>query len=302
MAAARWLTGIAVAVVVGGAAAGAVALWPADSGPRLSARHTSSPAPKPSVVDGIPNGTHVSATGTVVRLPGGAELCFDNGMVLDSAGGTETADCVGDVVQLRGRHVHSGNGDGRRRTVEGIWQSGAIVVTGVLPPKPDPDAMRLTHVPCPEPPGGWSPLANYDPRTPNIDYHAFELYRHTHRHVITSVASFRPPGFGPVLTLASTEPAATRAALAAAYPDALCVVASKHSWEEVARARHLNKALVQQHEQLGLNEVGQEVTADGQPAVEIGVRHDSPTLQALLRGIPADLIDLRPLIEILDQR
>ena len=277
------------------------ALWPAASQSHRDAADRSPASLKAAVVDGIPNGARVLATGDLVRLPGGAELCLGSGMVLDSmvvGESTYSADCTGDVVQLRG--IRGGDGDARRRSVVGIWQSGTIVVRDVRAPEPDPDERWLDHPPCPEPAGGWSPLSNYDPRTPNIDYRAFERYRHLHRHVITSVASFRPKGFGPVLTLASTEPEATRAALQPAYPDALCVVASTHPPDVIAMAHHRLRKALYAGQVPGMFEVGTRTSAAGQTVIEVGAHNDRPELQAVLRGIPPDLIELHVLIEILD--
>lgn len=297
---ARWLAGVAVAAVLGGTVAGAVVLWPTRSPSHRLAAHRSTASADAAVVDGILDGTRVRATGDLVRLPGGAELCLGGGLVLDSSvvgAPTDSADCTGDVVQLRG--IRGGSGEARRRSVVGTWVSGTIVVREVRPPEPDPDESRLDHPPCPEPPGGWSPLSNYDLRTPNIDYRALDHYRHLHPHVIAGVASFRPKGFGPVLTIASTEPEATQSALESAYPKALCVVASTHAPDVVAKAYHRLQKALYAGKVPGMFEVGKQISPAGQPVIEIGAQNDRPELEAVLRGIPQDLIELHVQIEIL---
>src|SRR2546423_363851 len=99
MADGRVLTGVVAAAVVAGAAAGAVALWPAKSSPGFTAAGTSTPAPRhQTAVDGIPDGSRVAATGLLQRDASGARLCLDNGMVLDAFGGGVCSD----EVHLRG--------------------------------------------------------------------------------------------------------------------------------------------------------------------------------------------------------
>jgi len=46
-------------------------------------------------------------------------------------------------------------------------------------------------------------------------------------------------------------------------------------------------------------EVGKQISPAGQPVIEIGAQNDRPELEAVLRGIPQDLIELHVQIEIL---
>jgi hypothetical protein len=298
MAERRWVAVAAVLGVVTAAAVGAVLLWPDGS----ATRHVSTPiasassSPADEVVDGIPNGSRVSTTGTVARVAGRLRLCLWSAEPL-----MYTDDYCSQPVYLRDPDGLLAGAVGKKRIVTGIWESGWIEV-GTAERAPAIDyAFDLVDPPCPTPAGGWAYLQEYNPKTPNIDYRAFEAYRRDHPRVVTGVASFRPSELQPVLVLDSTDPQDTRAALASAYPDALCVVRSEFTWDELHDAkRQLDQAL-KDGLLPGVIEFGTDMQPDGQTRIALGVRNARAEIDDVIGGMPKGLVDLQTVITVLDQ-
>jgi hypothetical protein len=242
----------------------------------------------------------VRATGTVAVDGDRYQLCLRQSMSLELTRRDEDAPQCDDQVSLRDAGDLLTGTDGTRRQVTGMWDAGWIDVRQVDKAPPEQFDDDITDPPCPAPDGGWAYLKEYDPRTPNADSRPLDRYQHDNPRVLTAVAYFRPTELQPVLTVASTDPGATRAALAPSYPDALCVVRSRYSWEETEDAwRQLRRAFVDA--QLpGLYETGKSIGADGQTTIFALVRNDRPEVEEAVAGIPPDLLDLNFLIEVID--
>jgi hypothetical protein len=184
------------------------------------------------------------------------------------------------------------------RSVTGSWDAGWIDVQQVDKATPLEDGYDLVDPPCPAPAEGWAHDLEFDPRTPNIDYQAFNVYKREHPHVIVAVASFRPVDDKPVLTIASTDPAGTRDALEASYPDDLCVVRSLFTAEEVHDSLQQLQDAFHDHNLPGLYELGQAMTTEGQATIHLRVRNGRPEVEEAIAGIPPRLLTLQTLIEV----
>ena len=94
-----------------------------------------------------------------------------------------------------------------------------------------------------------------------------------------------------MLTLASTDPAATRAALQGSYPRALCVVRSRYTFAQVSNGRRDIRRAFEAGRLPGVYEYGGSgVNDDGQPTLGIGAVSDRPELHQALPNIPAGLL------------
>jgi hypothetical protein len=128
-------------------------------------------------------------------------------------------------------------------------------------------------------------------KTPNLDDTALHHYQVTSPGQLTAIAFFRPANLKPVLTVASTDPEATRAALQSSYPRALCVVRSRYSYAQVSNGRRdiiraFNAGLLPGVYGYG----GSGVNKDGQPTLGIDAVSDRPELHQALTNIPAGLL------------
>ena len=154
----------------------------------------------------------------------------------------------------------------------------------------------LTTPPCPEPAGGWASVP--PSKTPNLDDRALHHYQVTQPGHLTAIAFFRPANLKPVLTLASTDPDATRAALQSSYPRALCVVQSRYTYAQVSNSRRDIIRAFNAGRLPGVYEYGGSgVSKDGQPTLGIGAVSDRPELHQALPNIPPGLLIVTPWIE-----
>jgi hypothetical protein len=110
---------------------------------------------------------------------------------------------------------------------------------------------------------------------------------------VTSFAWFHPSPLAWVGTIASADPARTKAALAAAYPRQLCIVRSRYRVSEVHAAKAAATALLMQH-LYGVFAVGSTVGNDGQPVVEVDATLNTPELRQALASQPPGLIVIVP--------
>jgi hypothetical protein len=103
------------------------------------------------------------------------------------------------------------------------------------------------------------------------------------------------------MTVASTNPAKTRSALARSYPNALCVVPSAYAWDEVAHAATVARWMVTP-ETTGqppdwVTGVEVRLRPDGQPQVQVNVAFDNPAVRKGLASLPAGLAVVVPWLQ-----
>jgi hypothetical protein len=245
---------------------------------------------------GIANGSRVGATGLISPAGDGEVLCFFGGVAF-----TDTIPGVGprcvDQVALSGDASQLSRWSGKTRYVTGTWQASGLLVTSTGPARQD-DSDPFGHgPPCPTPPGGWAHVAPSS--TPNLDSTAFQHYKTANPGIVVTVAAFRPSNLTPVLTIASTNPAATRSALAAAYPRALCVVASHFTLSQVHQARREVQQAFTAGDLPGVYGYGSDPNADAQPTIELDALSDRPELHNNLANLTPGLLVIQPWLHTL---
>ena len=268
--------------------------------PALNAACAPISATRGDVGFGLADNIRVAATGLIARAGTGYVLC-KGGTATAQLGGTVGRPWGGpnceDQVALVGDDAALAKLAGTRHEITGTWGHDTLTITSIGAPH-DPYPPSLTTPPCPAPAGGWGHVA--PSKTPNLDDTAWRHYSSTHPGVITSIASFRPAELSPVLTLASTEPEATRAALEGAYPRALCVVQSTYAAGQVQAARREIIRAFGEHRLPGVDSFGGiSVTPQGQAVLEMTALTDRAELHTALADIPSGLLHIQPWIQVL---
>jgi hypothetical protein len=203
--------------------------------------------------------------------------------------------------EVRVERVHVATLD-QPRTSEGGVISGRAYLVGTIeggvlhveeqgPPRAD-GGFVLTNSPCAAPRGGWAA----GPRA----YRSEAAYRYARRHpgeVVSLDVLFPRPNVG-VMTIASTAPGRTEAALKTDFPRSLCVVRSRYTREEVRHAATVARYMVTP-ETAGaapdwVNEVRVNLGPDGQPQVRVSVTFDNPAVRHGVASLPAGLVAIVP--------
>jgi hypothetical protein len=244
---------------------------------------------------GIAAGTSVGVTGSIGPAGTGFVLCFLGGSFLGEP--SETEPVCADQVALVGMTGALAKSANRSRYVTGIWQTDGLHVTRVSAPRDDDAARSLTTPPCANPAGGWATVASSP--TPNVDLTAFEHYKSTHPGVVATIAIFRPSNLQLVLTIASTDPAATKAALDGSYPRALCVVRSRFTEAQLHRSNGLVKQAFLTNRLPGASAEGSGVDSQGQPTIDLTVLNDRPEIHRVLADVTPGLLRIDPWLHIL---
>jgi hypothetical protein len=243
---------------------------------------------------GIADGSRVGATGTIGAAGTGFVLCYFSGSFLASPGQTEPS-CADQVALVGSAHTFAGVA-GTSRHVVGVWQWDGLHVTSVTRPRGGGGSSEQSP-PCATPAGGWASVAPSP--TPNLDLTTFEHYKSGHPGVVVTVASFRPSNLQPVLTIASTDPTATRSALAASYPRALCVVHSHFTLAAVRQARRHVMQAANAQQLPGVTGFGLGEDRTAQPTLDISALSDNPALRKALGSLPPDLLRIHPWLKLL---
>ena len=173
----------------------------------------------------------------------------------------------------------------------GRYHGGVFWVKSQRPHGPTPQpagTSAFDKPPCPAPPGGWV----LDTRTPaqekTIDHYS-ELAGHRD---LVDIAFFDQDS---VLTVASTNPARTRAVLGPYWYRQLCVVKARYSRATVVGVgRRLQRLMTSPSSAdygwiTGAGGVGP-IGNNGQPRTSVQVLLETPRLRALLRRLPKDLV------------
>ncbi len=189
----------------------------------------------------------------------------------------------------------------------GRLSGGAFYVTAQRhwPPKNWPPKTRssdpLAKPPCPTPQGGWIYRRSHE------QLRAVNHYRRLTGHRdITSLAYFA----GQILTLASTNPARTRAIVGRYGPRQLCVVRSRYSAGVIFAVRHRVRRILQRFfrgtdaAKWGWPSLagGQSVSRTGQPTTPLQVFVVTPKLHAFLNRQPQGVIRVEAMLHPLPRR
>jgi hypothetical protein len=244
---------------------------------------------------GIATGSRVAATGSIGPAGTGFVVCFVGGAILGEP--TDTEPACADQVALIGMTRALATWADQSRYVSGIWRPDGLHVTSIGPPHDDDGDSALTTPPCATPPGGWATVASSP--TPNLDDSAFQHYKASHPGVVAAVAFFRPSNLQPVLTIASTDPAATRVALASSYPRALCVVRSRFTEAQLHRAKGVVKQAFLASRLPGVSAEGSGVDRQGQPIIDLTALNDRPEIHRVLADVTPGLLRIDPWLHIL---
>jgi len=172
----------------------------------------------------------------------------------------------------------------------GTNQSLDTGLVGAMPhgPTTQPVGSSLDKPPCPTPRGGWLLTS----RTP-IQERTIEHYSHfAHHHDLVSIAFYDQ---GSVLTVASSNPARTRAVLGPYWRLQLCVVKARYTRATlVGVGKRLERLMTSRRSA----ELGWITGAGGtgplndnaQPTTSVEVLLETPQLRALLQRLPRGLV------------
>jgi hypothetical protein len=184
-----------------------------------------------------------------------------------------------------------------RRTVDGVTlgdahlagtlRDGTLYVSKQTPPRPTGEEPSLRQPPCLAPQAGWA----HSDAPPSLD--SVDEYERAHPQDVSSVALFHPTARTWVVTIASTNPASTRAILGSTYPNELCVVPSRYTVDQVSVALATLTSFAERH-QYGIYGVGRGAAQDGQPTVIVSAVVGSPALDAEISSLPARLVRVEP--------
>jgi hypothetical protein len=193
-----------------------------------------------------------------------------------------------DLTKLEDRVSGHGTTWGRAY-LAGTFESGTLTVVRQGPPRP---AVRsgpfLRRPPCAAPRGGWA-------RGPSgaSANRALDAYRARFPADVASVAIFHPGAGARVVTVASTNPARTRAILGPSFRRRLCVVRSRYRPAVVRSAKASLTALLL-HRRYELTGVGLTVSEQGQPRVLAETLVETSGLRRVVASKPAGLVEIVP--------
>ena len=168
-------------------------------------------------------------------------------------------------------------------TLTGVWRGDRLHVDEQSDEPPDPEPWPFWSTPpCPPPPQGWPQVpegSNIEPSPPeNIPGRV-------------SVVLFRPTPTQVVLVVATSQPDAAEALLRPIYGDALCVVASRWSPDQVQAVR---QALRDHWTKWGVYEVADHAGEDAQVTVSAKVVRVLPDMAEWSLTLPYEIFEVTP--------
>lgn len=196
-----------------------------------------------------------------------------------------------DLDRLTHREVRDGVVYGFAQ-LTGTYRGSSIAVTRQSPPVEGTPTVP-GDPPCPAPHGGWPPPTPGNDG--NLDDRPVEAYRHEHPGTIVTLALSRPAANQVVmlvLTSGPTEP--VRAALAADYPDQLCVIHSDFTHDDVRAARHALMIDSPDGAAAGAWSIGTAMTKRGQLEVDVEMRQVTDAVAADAAAQTPGLVRLIP--------
>jgi hypothetical protein len=151
-------------------------------------------------------------------------------------------------------------------------------------------------VPCVAPPGGWRISAPTQGQRGSVDHYS----KLSHHHDLVDIAYF---DHGSILTVASSNPARTRAVLGRYWPHQLCVVKAGYSRALVIREGKKMVALLKQPGGASAAVFGwpsggggTSVSGLGQPTTNLEVLLVTPQLRAYMRKQPPGLVQVQAML------
>ena len=176
--------------------------------------------------------------------------------------------------------------------VVGRYRTGNFYVTSFSrhgPPN-QPAGSSFDKVPCVAPPGGWRVATPTQSQRGTVDHYS----KLAHHHDLVDIAFF---DHGSILTVASSDPARTRAVLGPYWPDQLCVVAAHYSrallTHEGTRMENLMKFHGGATYGWPSGAGGTTVSGMGQPMTNLDVLLVTPQLRAYLAKQPPGLVQVQ---------
>lgn len=240
----------------------------------------------------IPKGKLLEGRVLVVELPGGeVRICGDqiSDLMFGPPGCPAGPRAVG--VRTDALRDHSAGPAERWGYLHltGAYRNGTFHVISQSPrgPATRPEGSSLDRPPCPAPPGGWKLGAPTQAQRRTVERYS----RLAHHHDLVDIAFF---DHGSVLTVASSNPARTRAVLGRYWPRRLCVVRARYSRATVIGVGKRLLRLMRSRRSAAYGWIsgagGTGVRADGQPTTGVQVLLETPQLRALVRRLPRGLV------------
>jgi hypothetical protein len=193
-----------------------------------------------------------------------------------------------DLSRLEGRVSRHGTTWGRAY-LAGTFANGTLTVVRQGPPKPAVSSGPfLRHPPCAAPRSGWAG----GPSSVSAN-RALDAYRARFPADVVSVAIFHLGSGVRVVTIASTNPARTRAILGPPFRRRLCVVRSRYRATVVRRTKASLTALLRRR-RYQLTGVGLTVSEQGQPRVLVEALVETSGLRRVVAAEPAGLVEIVP--------
>lgn len=305
----RWLLAFGAA---GALAAGVLLSLPDDRAERLRTQQSVAPAQV------VGDGTKITATGSVVAVPGRAvRFCAPVARAdVGYAPGQEPAptycefgvDAEGvDLSALVDRREKEGAVEGRA-TLTGTYRNGMLVVEQQdQPGLTTPGQEEQAPVPCTAPEGGWPRDASllrgpgYEPEGDSnmmAQQPAMDRYRAAHPSDIVTLALLRPFPDSVLMGVSAVGGAAAARAVEAlrpAYGERLCVVVSRFTRAQVTAAQEEVRVGSDDARRLGVTGgAGEGVSDDLQVEVGYDVVMINAELQRRSQKHPPGLLVLRP--------
>ena len=198
-----------------------------------------------------------------------------------------------DLSRLTDRVSRRGTTWGRSY-LAGTFGNGTLTVVRQGPPKPAVSSGPfLRRPPCAAPRGKWPsgpPSASAS--------RALDAYRGRFPADVVSLAIFHPAAGWSVVTIASTNPARTRAILDRPFGGRLCVVRSRYRAAVVTKTKASLAALLRRSSspsgRYEMTGVGLTVSEQGQPRVLVEALVETSGLRRVVASKPAGLVEVVP--------
>ena len=170
----------------------------------------------------------------------------------------------------------------------GIFSVTSQSVNAPSAPSPGPS---LDKPPCATPPGGWFLTSRTEAQDRTLEHYS-KLAGH---HDLVDISFF---DHGSVLTVASSDPARTRAVLGPYWRRQLCVVKARYSRATLIGVGKRMERLMASRRSAAygwISGAGGTCASDsGQPTTCVEVLLETPRLRALLRRLPRGLVVVQP--------
>jgi hypothetical protein len=245
-----------------------------------------------------PNGPRLAGQVLVVAISGGVvTICGDqtSDLMFGPPGCTGGPQAVG--LEASALPDHSSRPAERwgYLYLVGRYRSGKFYVTshGMHGPPNRTVGTNFSRPPCPAPQGGWHASMPTQSQRATVDHYS----KLAHHHDLVDIAFFKR---GSVLTVASSDPARTRAVLSPYWPRQLCVVKARYSRALLVHEGAKMVALLKQPSSTAAAAFGwpsggggTAVSDRGQPMTNLNVLLVTPQLRAYLQKQPPGLVQVQ---------